>query len=290
MAVSFAEIQLDPLIAQGAVGGPTFKTVVVVAGSGAEQRVQLWSNARRAWEVSEALKTPAQHALLYAFWLARKGRLVGFRFKDWTDYKVTTPTATFALSYVVTLGAQTSGTFTLTLGGQTTTALAYNATAATVQTAMQALSTVGTGNCTVTGSAGGPYTVTFVSSVSTGGMTGNFASLSTPANANLSGLTFQLQNIYADVGGAQTTRTINKPVAGTVAIFNNTTPVVSGWTVDTTTGIVTFATAPGYLPNATFQFDVPVRFDIDRMEVTQESVGIRTWGRIPIVELLPGSY
>jgi hypothetical protein len=68
---------------------------------------------------------------------------------------------------VTITGTPTGGTFTLSVAGYTTGPIAYNATAATVQTAMQAL---GTGfpfggdpaqNATVTGSAGGPYTVTF---------------------------------------------------------------------------------------------------------------------------------
>jgi hypothetical protein len=60
----------------------------------------------------------------------------------------------------------TGGTFVVSVaaGGttQSTTALAYNATAATVQTAVQLLTNVGTG-LTVSGSAGGPYTFTAVS-------------------------------------------------------------------------------------------------------------------------------
>ena len=52
-------------------------------------------------------------------------------------------------------------TFELSFGGQTTTPLAYDAAAATVETAFELLSTVGAGNGTVTGSAGGPWTVEF---------------------------------------------------------------------------------------------------------------------------------
>lgn len=63
---------------------------------------------------------------------------------------------------VTITGVPTGGTFTLTFGSQTTTAIAYNATGATVQTALEALSSIGTGNVTVSGAAGGPYTVTFV--------------------------------------------------------------------------------------------------------------------------------
>lgn len=62
---------------------------------------------------------------------------------------------------VTVTGVPTGGTFTLTYSGQTTGAIAYNATATAVQTALTALSNVGAGNVEVTGSAGGPYTVTF---------------------------------------------------------------------------------------------------------------------------------
>jgi hypothetical protein len=58
-------------------------------------------------------------------------------------------------------GSPTGGTFTLRFNGATTSAIAYNAASSAVQTALQALSTIGTGNATVSGSAGGPYTVTF---------------------------------------------------------------------------------------------------------------------------------
>lgn len=79
----------------------------------------------------------------------------------------------------VTISA-TGGTFTLTFSGQTTSAIAWNASAATVQTALQALSSIGSGNATVTGSAGGPYTVTFVGDLglsNVAAMTGSGASL-----------------------------------------------------------------------------------------------------------------
>lgn len=64
--------------------------------------------------------------------------------------------------YIVSLGSPSAGTFTLTFNGVTTSGIAYNATAATVQAALVALSSVGAGNMLVTGSAGGPYTVQLV--------------------------------------------------------------------------------------------------------------------------------
>lgn len=56
-------------------------------------------------------------------------------------------------------GSPTGGTFTLSGNGATTTAIAYNATGATVQTALRLLGG-SFSQVTVTGSASGPYTIT----------------------------------------------------------------------------------------------------------------------------------
>lgn len=53
----------------------------------------------------------------------------------------------------------TGGDFTLTLNGQETAAIAYNATTATMDTRIQALAAVTA--VTVTGSTGGPWVITF---------------------------------------------------------------------------------------------------------------------------------
>lgn len=59
----------------------------------------------------------------------------------------------------------TGGTFKLALTGQSTTALAFNATSAQVAAALGALSLIGAGNVTVSGN--GPYIVTFVNALAT---------------------------------------------------------------------------------------------------------------------------
>lgn len=74
-----------------------------------------------------------------------------------TDYADATATDE---EQTVTVTA-TGGTFTLTYDGQTTDAIAENATAATVQTELEQLSNIEVGDVVVTGSAGGPYTLTF---------------------------------------------------------------------------------------------------------------------------------
>lgn len=59
---------------------------------------------------------------------------------------------------VTLVGTPTGGTFTITYGGNTTTPLAYNAAAGTVQTAVRLLP--GLSAATVTGTAPGPFTIT----------------------------------------------------------------------------------------------------------------------------------
>jgi len=81
--------------------------------------------------------------------------------------------------WTATLGTQSSGTFTLTWGGNTTAAIAYNAAASAVKSALVALDDGYTSaDWTVSGSAGGPYTVT--PPVAGSPVTGSGASLGTP--------------------------------------------------------------------------------------------------------------
>lgn len=62
----------------------------------------------------------------------------------------------------LTEGGSGLTSFTVTFGGQTTAANAALVTADQLKANLEALSTIGAGNVTVTGAAGGPYTVTFV--------------------------------------------------------------------------------------------------------------------------------
>lgn len=98
--------------------------------------------------------------------------------------------------------------------------------------------------------------------------------------------TFQLIRTYSS-GGSTDVRTINKPVAGTVKVYLAGVQQMSGWSVNTTTGVITFSSAPGngVAVSADYEFDVPVRFDTDRMAVTIEQINLHQWSGIPIVEV-----
>ena len=97
---------------------------------------------------------------------------------------------------------------------------------------------------------------------------------------------FQLVKRYSS-GSQSWTRVIAKPVAGTVTIALNGAPQPSGWTVATTTGLVTFGTAPGagIAITAGFTFDVPVRFDTDALDVTLDLERLGSITSIPLLEI-----
>lgn len=96
--------------------------------------------------------------------------------------------------------------------------------------------------------------------------------------------TFQLKKIYGSAYDPWT-REIKKPVSGSVVIGVNGSAVGSGWTVDTTTGIVTFTTAPTntHPVTAGFEFDVPVRFNFDLL---QSSIVAYNNGEIPDIQII----
>lgn len=103
---------------------------------------------------------------------------------------------------------------------------------------------------------------------------------------NGTNLKFQLQKVYVDPAGFTTTRIIKKPVVGTTTITIDDV-AVTAFTADSTTGIVTFATAPAASATvrASFEFDVPVRFNTDKMPVRFAAMKLYEWSSVPIIEM-----
>ena len=206
--MAFHEVRFPDNISRGARGGPERRTQVVELASGDEERNASWANSRRRYDVAYGIRRADDLAAVVAFFEARNGRLHGFRYKDWADYKSALP------SQAITATDQQIGT--------------------------------GTGSLQ----------------------------------------TFQLAKRYTS--GAQTwVRTITKPVAGTMRVALGMVEQMSGWTVDNTTGVVTFTTAPanGVAVRAGFEFDVPVRFDSDTLDVTLDFERLGSITAIPLLEL-----
>jgi uncharacterized protein (TIGR02217 family) len=101
---------------------------------------------------------------------------------------------------------------------------------------------------------------------------------------------FQLVKTYGSAFNPWT-RAIAKPVAGTVliAVAGATQPPGTAYAIDHTTGAIAFLPghipAPGHLITAGFEFDVPVRFDTDRLEINLQGFRHGAIPSIPIVEI-----
>ena len=206
--MAFPEIRFPDNISRGARGGPERRTQVVELASGDEERNASWANSRRRYDVAYGIRRADDLAAVVAFFEARNGRLYGFRYKDWADYKSSLP------SQAITPTDQQIA--------------------------------IGTGTATA----------------------------------------FSLIKRYTS--GAQTwVRTIAKPIAGTVRIALGVVEQMSGWTVDAITGVVTFTSAPGggVIIRAGFEFDVPVRFDTDMLDVTLDIERLGSITSIPLLEI-----
>ena len=76
-------------------------------------------------------------------------------------------------------------------------------------------------------------------------------------------------------------------MTGTVRVALGMVEQMSGWSLDATTGVVTFTTAPGsgVIVRAGFEFDVPVRFDTDTLDVTLDIERLGSITSIPLLEI-----
>lgn len=193
--MNFHEVRLPARLAFGSTGGVERRTEIVTLASGYERRSTPWVMGRRRYLIGAGLRSLADMEALTAFFEARRGRLTGFRFRDFADWR-SAPSGQAAAPLDQALG-------------------------------------IGDGGRTV----------------------------------------FQLVKRYGD-GEAAVTRPIRKPVEGSVIVAVDGVPLTGGnFAVELTTGEVTLAMAPdvGAAVTAGFEFDTPVRFDTDRIEVTLDS-------------------
>lgn len=207
---SFSEERFPLRVAFGTSGGPERRTEVVRLSTGFESRNQRHRHSFRRYDAGSGVKSLADLAAVLDFFEARRGKLVGFRFRDPVDHRSS------AYGRPVTPFDQVIGTG----DGQT--------------------------------------------------------------------VLFQLAKAYG-AGEAAYVRPIAKPVAGTVAVAAGGVALSAGVAVDAATGIVTFAAAPaaGEAVMAGFEFDVPVRFDLDQLVVNLAAFEAGDIPAIPLVEVRP---
>ena len=207
--MSFHEVRLPARLAFGSTGGVERRTEIVTLGAGFERRSTPWAQGRRRYLIGANLRSLDDMAALTGFFEARRGRLYGFRFRDFADRKSCAP-------------------------------------GAAVGPLDQAL---GEGDGTRTG--------------------------------------FQLVKRYGE-GDDALERRIAKPVEGTVRVAIDELELEpEAFVVDAATGMVTLDTPPGASATVTagFEFDTPVRFDADRIEVTLESFDAGRMAAVPLIEV-----
>ena len=84
----FMEERFPDCISFSSSGGPGFKTNVVEFDSGIVSTNPEWEKLRANYSVNFEVATPAEIKLVEDFFYIAKGKAIGFRFKDWSDYQI----------------------------------------------------------------------------------------------------------------------------------------------------------------------------------------------------------
>ncbi len=110
----FHDVRLPMTLAFGASGGPERRTEIVQLASGREARNAVWAGSRRRWELAGAVRKIEDLYTLAMFFEARRGRLHGFRFRDFADNRSCAPNEEpTALDQPLGVGDGTRTTFSL---------------------------------------------------------------------------------------------------------------------------------------------------------------------------------
>lgn len=97
---------------------------------------------------------------------------------------------------------------------------------------------------------------------------------------------FQLIKSY-ESGESHENRAVHKPVQNSVDIFVDNILQNNGVSINYTNGVVTFDNSPPLSSqiSASFEFDVPVRFDTDRLATSIDDYKVYSWQNISLVEI-----
>ena len=87
MSNHFHEARFPTSISFGSSGGPERRTVIVSLASGHEERNSPWAHSRHRYNAGLGARSLDDIHNILAFFEARHGRLYGFRWKDWSDWK-----------------------------------------------------------------------------------------------------------------------------------------------------------------------------------------------------------
>lgn len=265
-------------ISYGSEGGPGWNTEVVVMTSGFEQRDQKWSLPRYAFNAVYGVKTGAQMRALHATFHQARGMTHGFRYKDWADYEATdepltldgTPTAqlqktygsgAYALARTIKKPRATPAA-TFTRGGApyaTPTVDTATGQVTFLPDATSAASSITVGATTQVVLASNPGTLTAGQKLYLSGFTGADAAL-------INGL-------------AHTINSVSGSGPYTFTLATNT----AGKTITLGSGLGAKYPQPSETITWTGEFDVPVRFDTDRLPARFDDYESNS-ANVPLIE------
>ncbi len=105
--------------------------------------------------------------------------------------------------------------------------------------------------------------------------------------------TWQIYKRYTS-GGVNHDRTLTRIVSGTVSVWVNNVAITAGgggsqYAINVSTGVITLgatlAATTGQAIEVACEFDIPVRFDMDDMELELRTYASQRWANISIVEV-----
>lgn len=281
--MTFIDTRLSDRACRGSSGGPRFMTRVTPTASGFELRIPKWIHSRHEYSIAfDALRQADMFEVLN-FHQAMNGRAYSFRFKDFADFNSVTPLETVSPTDQ-TLGNGDGSTAAFQLVKNYTDGRTYQRTitkpvSGTVRVSIDDIEQTGnwsvnllTGvvtfdNLTGTITAATSASPIVLTSASHGLVTGDTVVFSTFTGdwAALNGIRYTVTRLG--------TNTFSIPVDG------------SGFTAYSANG-GSFATVPqsGEVVKAGFEFDVPVRFDIDYIDISFDASTIQTT-EVPLIEV-----
>lgn len=283
--MSFTELQFPTHISQGSSFGPAWRTQINMVNSGYEERKLKWTSQRCEGLLIFNNNSIAEFEEILDWFYAMQGSGYGFRFKDFTDYKSCSLSGTPAFDDQ-TIGTGDGVTAAFQLIKKYTKGLTYQRDikkpiSGTVKAGVGGIESAT--NFSVNTATGvvtfDDITKTINAAVSSGSLTTLGTStnhgLVTGDSVYLSGFTgdWAVLNGERYIATASTAGdfTIEYDSSGLTAYSSN------GGQLDT-------APQPGETVTAGFEFDVPVRFDSDRLDVAYVDFESFSF-QLPIVEI-----
>jgi len=278
----------DP--AYGLTGGPVYSTIVTRYGNGSEFRQANWLYPLHRYTLAKVESTEAIFDEVIAWFHAAQGRFNGFRLKDHADHKSCAIDGTVAASDQ-SLGTGDSSTVAFQLqkiytkGGISQKRLIKKPVSGTARIAVGGVEltqqwSVDTTTGIVTFSANKTESITGITKASQAVVTATntLTADDTVYLSGIVGMTALNGNRYKVVSANASSFTIDVNSTG----FGTYT---SGGTYNTIPQGSAGPPSSGEAITAGFEFDVPVRFDLDELPYTIMDAGIASVDTISLTEI-----